>query len=187
MIKNVIRSKGGLHNRLTGKIQLLPFNLYDTEQLLKNNGVRLTRYDILQIYMIIGGIPHYLEKVLPGESVAQAVDRLCFSKDGFLRDEFRTFSHPYYDQHENHEAVIIRRIVPVRKGLTRQEILTGTKLKSGGTLTKTLSELEESGFIEKYLPFGQKFKDSIYRLTDEYSMFYIKYIENTKPSEGCSG
>ncbi len=69
----------------------------------------------------------------------------------------------------------------VRKGLTRTEVLNKSKIKSGGTLTKALQELEESGFIDKYVPY-QGTKDSIYRLTDEYSMFYIKYIEKSKPS-----
>jgi len=88
MIKNIIRSKGGLHNRLTEIIQLLPFNLSETEALLRRNQVKLTRYDILQLYMAMGGVPHYLERVRSGESVAQAVDRLFFTKDGFLRNEF---------------------------------------------------------------------------------------------------
>ena len=180
MIKKIIKSKGGLHNRLTEKIQLVPFNLYETEQLLKYNKVKLSRYDILQIYMAMGGIPYYLEKILPGESVAQALDRLCFDKNGFLRSEFNNVFASLFNQHDNHEA-IIRTLASVRKGLTRTEMLTKSKIESGGTLTKTLLELEESGFIEKYVPY-QGTKDSIYRLTDEYSMFYIKYIENVKPS-----
>jgi uncharacterized protein len=180
MIKNIIRSKGGLNNRLTRKIQLLPFNLYETEQMLRNIQVKLSRYDILQIYMAIGGIPHYLEKINPGDSVVQTLDRLCFTKDGFLRTEFSNVFASLFDQPENHE-IIIRTLASVRKGLTRNEILNKCNIKSGGTLSKTLLELEESGFIEKYLPY-QGTKDSIYRLTDEYSMFYIKYIENTKPS-----
>lgn len=180
MIQKIIKSKGGLHNRLTEKIQLLPFNLQETEQLLRNNNVKLSRYDILQIYMAMGGVPHYLEKVLSNESVAQTLDRLCFAKDGFLRTEFDNVFASLFDQHDNHEA-IIKALVSVRKGLTRTEILIKSKINSGGTLTKTLLELEESGFIEKYLPY-QGTKDSVYRLTDEYSMFYIKYIENTKPS-----
>ena len=180
MIKKIIRSRGGLHNRLTEKIQLAPFNLNETQLLLKHNKVKLSRYDILQIYMSMGGVPHYLEKILPGESVAQALDRLCFNKNGFLRSEFKHIFASLFDQHENHEA-IIRTLVSVRKGLTRTEILNKTSIKSGGTLTNTLQELEESGFIEKYIPYKGT-KDSIYRLTDEYSMFYIKYIENTRPS-----
>ncbi|MFH1321843.1 MAG: ATP-binding protein [Bacteroidota bacterium] len=180
MIKNIIKSKGGLHNRLTNRIQLVPFNLHETEQLLKHKKVKLSRYDILQIYMAMGGVPYYLEEILPGESVAQALDRLCFNKNGSLRTEFNNVFASLFDQHDNH-AAIIRTLASVRKGLTRTEMLTKSKIKSGGTLTKTLLELEESGFIEKYVPY-QGTKDSIYRLTDEYSMFYIKYIENTNPS-----
>ena len=181
MIQNIIKSKGGLHNRLTEKIPLLPFNLQETEQLLKNNSIKLSRYDILQLYMAVGGIPHYLEKVVPGESVAQTIDRLCFAKDGFLRTEFDNVFASLFDQHDNHEA-IIRALASVRKGLTRNDILVKSKINSGGTLSRTLLELEESGFIEKYLPY-QGINDALYRLTDEYSMFYIKYIANTKPSD----
>jgi len=130
--------------------------------------------------MAMGGVPYYLEKILPGESVAQAIDRLCFTKDGVLRNEFNNVFASLFDQHDNHEA-IIRALASVRKGLTRTEIAKKSKLKSGGTLSKTLTELEESGFIEKYLPYKGN-KDSVYRLTDEYSLFYIKYIENIKPS-----
>ena len=180
MMNNVIRSKGGLHNRITEKIQLLPFNLSETEQLLKHNKVKLTRYDILQVYMAMGGVPHYLEKILPGESVAQTLDRLCFKKDGFLRTEFGNVFASLFDQYDNHEA-IIRTLANVRKGLTRNEISAKAKINSGGRLTKTLMELEESGFIENYTPY-KGVKDSVFRLTDEYSMFYIKYIENTKPA-----
>ena len=178
MIKNIIKSKGGLHNRLTQKIHLAPFNLYEAEQLLKHNKVKLSRYDILLVYMAVGGVPHYLEKILPGESVAQAIDRLCFDKDGFLRSEFNNVFASLFDQYENHEA-IIRTLATVRKGLTRNEVLSKSKIGSGGTLTKTLIELEESSFIENYSPFQGR-KDSIFRITDEYTLFYIKYIENTK-------
>lgn len=180
MIKKIIKSKGGLHNRLTRKIHLFPFNLYETEQLLKHNKVKLSRYDILQIYMAMGGVPHYLENIRPGESVAQGIDRLCFAKDGFLRTEFHNVFASLFDQHDNHE-IIIRLLASVRKGLTRNEVLKKSRIASGGTLTKTLQELEESGFIERYTT-QLRTKDAIYRLTDEYSLFYIKFIENTKPS-----
>lgn len=180
MIQSIVKNKGGLHNRLTQKIQLSPFNLSETEQLLKRNNIKLSRYEILQVYMVMGGIPHYLEKIKPGESVPQLIDRLCFEKNGFLRSEFNNVFASLFDQYDNHEK-IIRTLATVRKGLTRNAILLKSKINSGGTLTKTLEELEESGFIEKYTPY-KGIKDSIYRLTDEYSMFYIKFIESTKPS-----
>ncbi|MFS4493916.1 AAA family ATPase [Maribacter sp. 2308TA10-17] len=182
MIQNIIKNKGGLHNRLTESIQLAAFNLNETEQLLKQNKVKFSRYDILQIYMAMGGIPHYLDKINPGESVPQALDRLCFMKNGFLRTEFENVFASLFDFYENHES-IVRSLASVRKGLTRNEISAKTGMPSGGGLTKALMELEDSGFIENYLPY-QGVKDSIYRLSDEYSMFYIKYIEKTKPSQG---
>jgi len=184
MVKNIISSKGGLHNRLTQKIRLQPFSLRETELLLKSNQVILTRYDIAQIYMALGGVPFYLEKIEKGDSVAQAIDRLCFSKHGVLRTEFDSVFVSLFDQHDNHYT-IVRMLAKVRKGLTRNEILKESKVKSGGTLSKTLFELEESGFIEKYLPYQGK-KDSLYRLTDEYSLFYLKFIEKSKTADSGS-
>jgi AAA+ ATPase superfamily predicted ATPase len=181
MIKNIIKNKGGLHNRITQHIHLKPFNLRETEQLLIANKVKLTRYEIVQLYMTFGGIPHYLQKIFPGESIPQIIDRLCFHKDGFLRTEFKLIFASLFEFYENHE-MIVRLLSNVRKGMTRNEILSKIQIKSGGTLTKTLLELEESGFIEKYIPYKGN-KDALFRLTDEYSMFYIKYIESSKPSE----
>jgi AAA+ ATPase superfamily predicted ATPase len=180
IIQHIIKNKGGLHNRLTHSIQLQPFNLFETEQLLKRNKVKLSRYEILQVYMVMGGVPHYLEKILPGESVPQLIDRLCFKKNGFLRSEFDHVFASLFEQYDNHEA-IIRALATVRKGLTRTSILHKTHIHSGGTLSKTLEELEDSGFIEKYMPY-KGVKDALYRLTDEYSMFYIKFVERIKPS-----
>ncbi len=180
MIKSIVKNKGGLHNRLTQTIQLAPFNLQETELFLKHKKVKFARYDILQLYMALGGVPYYLEKIKTGESVAQALDRLCFSKNGFLRIEFSHVFASLFDHYQNHEA-IIRTLATVRKGLRRNQIVSKIKIDTGGTLTKTLTDLEESGFIEKYTPYKGT-KDSLYRLTDEYSMFYIKFIESTKPT-----
>ena len=180
MIKKIVRNRGGLHNRLSEKIKLLPFNLNETRQLLRANKVNLTDYDITQLYMVMGGVPHYLEKVLPGESVVQTLDRLCFEKDGFLRTEFTNVFASLFSHHENHEA-IIRVLSRVRKGLTRNELSQRSQIPTGGTLSRTLTELEHSGFVGTYTPY-QKVKNSVYRLSDEYSMFYIKFIEGSTPS-----
>jgi hypothetical protein len=181
MINKIIKNKGGLHNRLTDKIRVNPFTLAETAKLLKKNHVKFTLYDILQVYMAMGGIPHYLEKIRKDESSVQAIDRLCFEKDGFLRNEFKNVFASLFEQTENHEA-IIRTLASVRKGLTRNELLQKTKLPSGGNSTRTLNELEESGFIEHYTPY-QGNKNALYRLTDEYCSFYIKYIEKNKPAK----
>jgi len=181
MIRKVINDKGGLHNRVTQRIRLAPFNLRETELLLQRNKVRLTRYDILQLYMALGGVPHYLQLVEAGESVAQAIDRLCFDRNGYLRGEFGNVFASLFEHSANHESVV-RALSSVRRGLTRNAIAKHGKLASGGRLTATLTELEQSGFIEHYTPYDGK-KDPLYRVTDEYTQFYLRYIEGSKPAQ----
>lgn len=181
MIKNVVRNKGGLHNRITQSIRLLPFNLLETEAYLKSRSVNLDRYQILQIYMAMGGIPFYLKNVRKGESAAQCIDRTCFTKDGTLHDEFDKLYSSLFDK-AHHHMKIVKELSKKGKGLTRNEIIIACKLSSGGTTTTILNELEESGFLTSYVPFEKAAKDAIYKLTDEYSLFYLKYIEKHRSS-----
>jgi uncharacterized protein len=179
MIQNIVSNKGGLHNRITQRIRLLPFNLYETELFLQNQRVMLDRYQIIQLYMVTGGIPHYLKELKPGESATQAIDRLCFTNDGLLRNEFENLYIALFDRAEKHISVI-KALANKRSGLTRTELIEACKFSSGGSLTKLLDELLESGFILNYIPFDKTNKDSIYKLSDEYSLFYIKFIEKSK-------
>jgi hypothetical protein len=132
--------------------------------------------------MAMGGIPQYLKEIEPGESAIQAIDRLCFTKDGLLHDEFRSLYQSLFDEASDH-IEIIRELAKKGSGLTRGEIIIACKLSSGGGATQLLEELAESGFITPYIPFGKTKKDSVYKLTDEYSLFYIRFMENRR-SEG---
>lgn len=180
MINEVINDRGGLHNRVTQRIRLAPFTLGETEQLLRRNRVKFTRYDIVQLYMALGGVPHYLDQVERGESVAQAIDRLFFDRTGYLRGEFDNVFASLFEHAENHEAVV-KALSTVRAGLTRNAISRRSDRASGGRLTVTLNELERSGFIERYLPYKGT-KDPLYRLSDEYSLFYLRFIAGKKPA-----
>jgi uncharacterized protein len=179
MIDKVINNRGGLHNRVTQSIRLLPFTLGETEQYLQSRGIILEKYSLLQIYMTMGGIPHYLRNINPGESPAQIIDRLCFSKDGLLKNEFNNLYTALFANAQNHELVI-RTLANKGKGLTRKEIIAECGFTSGGTTSKILDELQESGFITPYIPFEKTKNESIYKLSDEYSLFYLKFIEHAK-------
>lgn len=179
MIDKILNNKGGLHNRVTQTIRLLPFTLGETEKYLKSRNIILEKYSLLQLYMTMGGIPHYLRNINTGESPAQIIDRLCFSKDGFLRNEFKNLYAALFTNSLHHELVI-RILANKANGLSRNEIIEACGFTSGGTTSKILNELEESGFITPYVPFEKKKKDSIYKLSDEYSLFYLKFIENAK-------
>lgn len=129
--------------------------------------------------MALGGIPQYLKEIEPGESTAQVIDRLCFQKDGLLQEEFNNLYRSLFDDAVNHMD-IIRALAKTSAGMTRKEIIKTCDLTSGGHATKLLEELAESGFIQPYIPFGKQSKDSIYKLTDEYSLFYLHFIANSR-------
>lgn len=179
MIQKIVNSKGGLHNRITKKIRLLPFTLYETSKYLKSKDVNLDQYQILQIYMALGGIPHYLKEIKRGESATQIIDRLCFTKDGLLINEFKNLYESLFEMADRHVNVV-KALAAKPSGLTRKEIIAECNLQSGGTTTKLMEELIESGFVGIYLPFQKNVKDAIYRLTDEYSLFYLKFIEHAR-------
>ncbi len=182
MIKKVVHHKGGLHNRITRRIYLKPFNLQETELFLQHKHCNFERYQILQLYMAIGGVPHYLEEVEPGKSAAQNIDQICFSENGLLRDEFPKLFSSLFEHSESHVRVV-RALAGKQMGLTRGEIVRSSRLPEGGGTSTVIEELLHSGFIAAYQPFGNKKKETLYRLTDEYTLFYLRFIENN-PSIG---
>ncbi len=179
MIKHIINNKGGLHQRINERIRLEPFTLTETEAYLEQNKVRLDRYQLLQLYMAIGGIPPYLQAIKPGESAAQAIDRICFTKNGILTGEFTNLYQSLFDEASHHMA-IVRELAKHGGGLNRNEIIEACRLSSGGTASVLLDELTESGFINKQVPYEKSNKDSIYKLSDEYSLFYLKFMDKRK-------
>jgi uncharacterized protein len=177
MIQKVVEHKGGLHNRLTKRVHLFPFNLCETEAFLKSLNINYNRYQIVELYMAMGGIPHYLNEVEAGLSAAQNIERICFSPSGLLNNEFSRLYAALFENADNHIAVI-KALAEKWQGLTRTDIIALSKLTDGGGVTRCLDELISSGFVSTYFPFGKKKKEMLYRLTDEYSLFYLQFIEN---------
>ncbi|HFB99614.1 MAG TPA: ATP-binding protein [Phaeodactylibacter sp.] len=176
MIRKVVNNRGGLYNRITKRIQLFPFSLSETEEYFQSRNIHFDRYQIVQLYMALGGIPHYLKEVKGGKSATQNINRICFSKKGMLSSEFSRLYPALFAKAENHIKVI-RALATKWQGLTRKEVNKIAKLPEGGTLARVLEELEHSGFISTYHTFGKKKKEQLYRLTDEYSLFYLQFIE----------
>lgn len=183
MIRRVVHDKGGLHNRITKRIHLQPFTLLETEQYLHSKGIYYDRFQILHLYMALGGVPQYLKEVKAGRSAVQNIDAICFSEGGLLHDEFSKLYMALFNPSDRHIAVI-RALADKWKGLDRTEIIEKTKIGSGGGITNLLEELEQSGFITAYYPFGKKQRDLMYRLTDPYSLFFLHFIESSTTTEG---
>lgn len=179
MIHKLLNNHGGLHNRVTKRLHIQPFTLSETEQFLQAKNIVLERYQIAELYAILGGIPFYLEEIEGGLSVAQNIDRLCFLETGLLKNEYQNLFKSLFKDADAHQAVI-EALASKLMGLQRDEIIKLAQIPNGGSATKVLEELEYSGFIRKYLPFNNKIRNSLYQLTDPFVLFYHQFMKNSK-------
>lgn len=180
MVNKLIKNPGGLHNRITEQIYLRPFRLGECEEYLHNNGCLWDKYTILQCYMAMGGVPYYMSLLNPEQSLAQNIDCLFFKKNAPMREEFDELFNALFSQADKYIAVV-KALAANREGLLRAEIIEKTKM-SGGSLTKILDNLERCDFIETYAHFKSSVRNTLYRISDPYTLFYFKFLyhKNTK-------
>ena len=176
MLENIINNKAGLYGRLSAQIPLYPFDLTVTKHYLKQRNIQLTRKQIVELYMTIGGVGKYLSLVDPGKSVPQLISQFFFSAQGPLFLEFHRLYRSLFDSAEKHLS-IVRILSKKRYGLLQQDLLALAKLPQSGTTTMVLRELEESGFISSLPMFGKEKKERKFKLIDEFSYFYLNWVE----------
>jgi uncharacterized protein len=183
MLNELIKNKGGLYNRVTQRIKVEPFQLHDTAEMLRTKGLDLDSHQIAQIYMVTGGIPHYLDQVQRGLSAAQNIQRLCFDETGLLRSEFQFVFTSLFGSKGKH-ADILRAIYTLGARATRENITFSLKKNAaGGDLSKKLLELEESGFLKSYRSFGLAKSKRVYFISDYYTVFYLRFVEGTEADD----
>jgi uncharacterized protein len=173
--KKIISDTGGFHNRITHHIQLPPFTLAETKLFLLSKKIKLVDDEIAALYMALGGIPYYLELIRKGESAAEAIDRLCFAEGGLLKTEYRHLYKALFNESAHHEAMV-KALAKSRYGLDRIELSEKSKVSTGGPFTRTIEDLVLSGFVVEQHPFGKIKQGTVYRLTDEFSVFYHRFI-----------
>ena len=175
MKRNIDQNKGGLYNRLTARIYLNPFTLKETEQYLDEKGIIWSRYDIVECYMIMGGIPYYLSKLSPELSYTANIDNLFFRKRAELWDEYTFLYDSLFKNSLNHKR-IAEALSEKRSGLTREEIKAKIRMPENGALSDMLDDMEYSGLIRINDIYGKRKK--VYQLSDYYSMFYYRFLKD---------
>lgn len=179
IIDKVIKNYGGLHNRVTRQIYLKPFTLGECEKYCKSEKLGYTRRQILEAYMIMGGVPYYWSFLQRGQSLAQNIDRIFFSDSGELRYEFKALYASLFRSPESHLAVITA-LAKKKSGMLRNEILADTGLTDNESFSRVMEEIQQCGFIRKYNCLGKKSKDATYQLIDNFTLFHFNFMmENT--------
>ncbi len=181
MVKKIIRNKGGLHNRLTHRIALKPFSLNECEAMVEANNIVMTREQLLQAYMIFGGVPYYWSLMRPGRSLAQEIDRLVFSEEGELFDEFDMLYASLF-KHPEPYLRIISLLSEKKEGMTRLQLIEKGKFVNNGDFATLLNDLEWCGFIRSYSLPGKTVKEQIWQLIDNYTLFYYAFVKDYKKS-----
>jgi len=175
--KKIFRNKGGLYNRTTRQIALKPFTLTECSEFYMNKGIKMNTQDIIESYMIFGGIPYYLRMLEKRYSLALNVDRICFEEGAPLQYEFYRLMDTLFVNPAKYIQVL-EVLHKIKKGMTRETIASNIDFGNGGNLTRILLELEECGFIRRYKPFGMKKNVALYRLADPFVAFHLTFINN---------
>jgi len=189
IINNVLKNRGGLHNRITDQIHLMPFTLRECEELVLDAGLSMSRQEICSLYMVFGGVAYYWGFLRKGESVAQSIDRLLFSPNGKLRNEFDSMIASLFRKDIGYRRVFVA-LAARGIGMTRDELLKKTGLPDGRIFCQILDSLEKCGFVRKYVAYGKKRRDAFYQLMDPFSLFHLRFIEqdsNPDPNEWTQG
>ncbi len=181
IIRKVIQNHGGLHNRVTHKIHLQPFTLRECELYARYRHLQMTRKQIAEAYMIMGGVPYYWSCLQPSRSLAQNVDNLFFSPDGELYGEYEALYASLF-KHPDKYIDVIEALTSCRYGLTRKEIAQVARLDNNGALSIILQDLEYCGFIRCYLLPNRK-NGAVYQLMDSYTLFYHIFIRHNTKSD----
>ena len=183
IINNVFKNHGGLHNRVTYRINLAPFTLLECEQYAKSRSLSMNRFGILECYMVMGGVPFYWSLLERGKSVAQNIDSLFFSPMGKLHYEYNELYDSLFKNPQPYVNVV-ETLGTKRVGMTREELINEGHISNNGLLTRVLEDLEACGFIRKYNRSGTATRrDALFQLVDNYTLFYYKFLPNLNEDE----
>ncbi|MBQ9251101.1 MAG: ATP-binding protein [Clostridia bacterium] len=180
MLSKVIHHKGGLYHRLTEQIQLKSFTLSECMEYTQSEGFALNQEQVLQYYMIFGGVPFYWQFLRKGLSIPQNIDRIFFAPDAPLKDEYQ-YLYASIFKHPEHYLQIIHALGQKKAGMTREELVESAGVHNSGDLTMRLEELESCGFIRKYFAYGMKKKNAVYQLVDFFTLFYLHFMDKKGP------
>ena len=183
LMSKVIQNRGGLHNRLTWQIYLRPFTLCECRQYALHMRLDLSDRDLLEAYMVMGGIPYYWSFMRRGESLAQNIDRLFFADDAPLASEYNAL-YPSIFKNSAPHTFVIEALTKKKAGMTRKQLLEATGMSDNAVFNRAVEELEQCNFIRRYRAFGKKEKDVMFQLMDNFTLFHFRYIaENTHHDE----
>ena len=176
--KNIINSTA-LFGRISLLLTLNELSLQESYEFLKCMGFKGSVQDTFKILSVTGGVPWYLKHIHSQSLTDENIRRLCFTKDGLLTNEFdRIFNDLYKGDNEIYKRIAYALSDGMKTLSDLREILG---YEHGGFLSKYMKNLCTAGFVTQHnlwsFKTNKEGKQSLFRLSDNYLRFYIKYIE----------
>lgn len=181
--KNILSSTG-FFGRITLDMTLEELPLSECSAFWNDeNKNYIAPYEKFKVLAVTGGVPRYLEEIIPHLSAEDNIERLCFRKEGLL---FREFDHIFSDLFSRRGDTYREIIKRLASGsATMNEICSSMKLQKSGVITEYLDDLVKCGFVSRDYSWkiisGSLSRLSCYRLSDNYLRFYLKVILPLKP------
>ena len=178
-ISENILNNTGFAGRISLKIVLPELPLKDCVRFWGKTADRLATREIFDVLSVTGGVPKYLEEIKPPRSAEENIARLCFRPSGTLfRDFDQIFADVFGARAATKRAILHALAAGPRTG---QELAAALQVGRNGHLSSHLDELELAGFVAKDSGLnpetGRAARQDRYRLRDNYTRFYLRYIE----------
>ena len=178
-IEENILSSTGFMGRISLDLILEELSLPECNEFWNNEKGRVSAYDKLKVLSVTGGVPRYLEEIIPNQSAEENIQRTCFQREGVLFNEFeRIFSDLFSSRGPIYKKIVER----LANGPCElKDIYQALHIEKSGAASEYMKDLVKAGFVAHdftwHLKSGLDSKLSKYRLKDNYLRFYLKYIQ----------
>lgn len=176
MINKILHSKS-LYNRSQHEMHLQEFSIDETREFL---GKHKSIYEVMDAFLIVGGIPEYLRYLKSKSSVFMSLCEHTFMKGSFFSKEFERILISSFAKNTHYKKIIA--FLAKRRFATRHEIAGALGIPQGGGLSDLLKDLELCGFVRHEVPFNLKEGSMLsrYAIDDAYLQFYYKFVDPIK-------
>lgn len=177
-IEENILSSTGFMGRISLDLILEELTLAECNQFWFSAGDRASDFDKFKVLAVTGGVPRYLEEILPNQSAESNIERLCFQREGCLFSEFGYIFSDLFSARSSTYQMIVKRLAD--GPCTLQDIYEALAIQKSGVISEYMEDLISAGFVSHEFTWsiktGHDSKLAHYRLKDNYLRFYLKYI-----------
>jgi uncharacterized protein len=179
--ENILTSTGFV-GRVSIDMNLKELSLKESNEFFKDHKFKISAFEKLKMLSITGGVPKYLEEIVPKDSAETNLQKMCFKENGILFREFEQIFSDIFSKKYNTYSNIVQ--ILEKNCYNLNEICKKLNINKGGVISKYLHNLKISGFISEDPSWNLKSKkiskNKKFRLKDNYLRFYLKYIKPNK-------